>query len=425
MRKLWLIGLIGMMILIILSSCAKREPAVKKKEIVFTIWGSVAEANQMKGWLEKFEKKFPNIKVKLIHPGGSYNEKVLAMCAAGTPPDVMMVGTAGFGIIYALAEKGLLMPLDNYIDEEYRKGIFKEAWKGVTWKGHIYALPREANAEILFYNKDLFDKEGIPYPDESWTWETLIEVAKKITKEENGRIIQYGLYSLPWFITAFAYGCKFFDEEGKFVFKGKEDTGAKKALELYLKAYKEGATPFPLAEETSFGGFWTSILSGRIGMWITGPWGCQELIKRGVKFRWDMALIPKGDRRVTPLTFVGYGITKKAKNKDACLKLIKFLTSPEIMQDFAYTGRAFPASILAFQQSYLKHPGYNQVVHKEIPFESLKYGEEFFRTPYLLEIKQVVKDVSDSVILGKLTIEEGLEEMKDRVIEILQGRKGE
>jgi multiple sugar transport system substrate-binding protein len=39
---------------------------------------------------------------------------------------------------------------------------------------------------VLLYNKDLFDKAGIPYPNNNWKWEDLRNAAKKLTKNNNG-----------------------------------------------------------------------------------------------------------------------------------------------------------------------------------------------------------------------------------------------
>ena len=47
---------------------------------------------------------------------------------------------------------------------------------------------------ILYYNKDLFDKAGVKYPDENWTWDDLLAAAEKLTvKDASGKVKQYAL----------------------------------------------------------------------------------------------------------------------------------------------------------------------------------------------------------------------------------------
>ena len=48
--------------------------------------------------------------------------------------------------------------------------------------GHQYGLPRDLNTIALFYNKTMFDAAGIAYPDDTWDWAKLVEVAKQLTE---------------------------------------------------------------------------------------------------------------------------------------------------------------------------------------------------------------------------------------------------
>jgi multiple sugar transport system substrate-binding protein len=56
-------------------------------------------------------------------------------------------------------------------------------------KGELYALPYANNLNALYYNKDIFDKFGVPYPKDGMLWEDAIELAKKVTRKDND--IQY------------------------------------------------------------------------------------------------------------------------------------------------------------------------------------------------------------------------------------------
>ena len=35
------------------------------------------------------------------------------------------------------------------------------------------SVPINANLTCIVYNKDMFDAEGLPYPDETWTWDDI------------------------------------------------------------------------------------------------------------------------------------------------------------------------------------------------------------------------------------------------------------
>ena len=63
----------------------------------------------------------------------------------------------------------------------------------------LYGLPWIAQPVILYYNPDAFSKAGINPPDESWTWDTFKDAAKKLTiKDASGNITQYGTAFNGW-----------------------------------------------------------------------------------------------------------------------------------------------------------------------------------------------------------------------------------
>ena len=66
-----------------------------------------------------------------------------------------------------------------------------------TADGGQFGLPRDLNTIALYYNKDMFDAAGIPYPDDTWDWAKLVDVAKQLTKDGNGdgKADQWGFYT--------------------------------------------------------------------------------------------------------------------------------------------------------------------------------------------------------------------------------------
>jgi multiple sugar transport system substrate-binding protein len=55
--------------------------------------------------------------------------------------------------------------------------------------GKMYALPIINNTAVLYYNKDIFDKFGVPYPVDGMTWDRAIELAKQLHRSDGG--VQY------------------------------------------------------------------------------------------------------------------------------------------------------------------------------------------------------------------------------------------
>jgi multiple sugar transport system substrate-binding protein len=53
----------------------------------------------------------------------------------------------------------------------------------------MYAMPLSLGFPIMYYNKDIFDKFAVPYPKDGMSWEDVIELAKRVTRQSDG--IQY------------------------------------------------------------------------------------------------------------------------------------------------------------------------------------------------------------------------------------------
>ena len=75
--------------------------------------------------------------------------------------------------------------------------------------GKLYFFPTSWNSVVVFYNKDLFDRAGVPYPSANWTWDDFLKAAKALTKRDaDGKVTQYGYFVpgynfglTPWLLT--------------------------------------------------------------------------------------------------------------------------------------------------------------------------------------------------------------------------------
>lgn len=62
--------------------------------------------------------------------------------------------------------------------------------------GGILGLPYESRITALFFNKQLFDKFGVPYPGQNRTWEETLDLARRLSRTDGG--VQYhGFLAFP------------------------------------------------------------------------------------------------------------------------------------------------------------------------------------------------------------------------------------
>ncbi|MFB9325165.1 ABC transporter substrate-binding protein [Paenibacillus aurantiacus] len=133
-----------------------------------------------------YKREHPEADFKLtVTPVKEYYTKLQTALIGGSGPDLFMMNGPNFNKFASLKLLTDLQPLveqDALDTTVYPDGITKL----YQYEGHQYGLPYYLGSIGLFYNKALFDAAKVPYPDETWTWETLRANAAKLTDKTQG-----------------------------------------------------------------------------------------------------------------------------------------------------------------------------------------------------------------------------------------------
>lgn len=329
-------------------SCVKKDTS-NLIEIKIAYWGDTSEIEAIKKITEKIEKEVPEAKLVLEHIaiGGDptkFSQKILTEAAGGTPPDIAFCEVNLFVDFFS---KGLFIPLNEYMDQDKEfsiKDYFPSIVDRFTVDNQLYIIPRDvAPFAVVYYNKDLFDKEGLTYPTDNWDYNKLVELAKKLTfRNEDGSVKQYGFYTWVWPNFIYGFGGGYVDNVKSPTRCILDDPKSIEGLQFYLDLmYKHRVMPTPSSLDV---GYQELFKTGKLAMYCSGIWETPQL-RKGVTFDWDVVMFPKGprDRRFAS-GGSGYGILKWCKNKDVAWKVLKRLASAEAQVDLAKIGLAQPAS---------------------------------------------------------------------------------
>ena len=140
-------------------------------EIVYQDWRTDWFSGMAQQMLETFNAAHPNIHVFYTPDPNNLDEKMVADFQEGTAPDVLQ-GCCDF--LPAWGQKGYLLDLRPYVEADLDRSTIND-WDQAQYRalftrhGVQFALPKYHGALALFYNKDLFDRHGVAYPDGSWT----------------------------------------------------------------------------------------------------------------------------------------------------------------------------------------------------------------------------------------------------------------
>lgn len=309
-------------------------------EITYSTWGSLDEKKVNELIIAEFEKDYPGTKVNLEFIPDGYIQKIETMFVGGTAPDVIY----GHPYYFAnWASKGLLMDLDSRFtaDSTYfmDKKFATKMYDSFMWQGKHIATINGHDTFLLYYNKDLFDKAGVAYPTDEWTWDDFVAAGQKLTKTD-GADKQYGftVSSWPVFVNAFIYSfggslVDNVDHPTKVTFNNPDTVAALKFLQDLIFTYKIAPTP---QDSQQLGG---SFDTGKVAMDITGMWAVVSR-KNITDFKWDVANMPlaKGKPRGTTALYAGYAIYKDTKNPDLAWEFAKYFQSDKAQKLLAGLG---------------------------------------------------------------------------------------
>jgi multiple sugar transport system substrate-binding protein len=275
--------------------------------------------------------------------------KLVVDAAAGTLPDIIYA--QGTQIQYYISQK-IVIPMTPYLnrDKAFDVADFpKVALDMYSRAGQAYAIPYDHGPQMLFYNAELFKRHGVAPPDERWTFDTLVEAARKLTIPDQ----QWGLMDAgprgSWSLLSYLapWGASWVDEtETRTQI---DSAGAVNAMQYWMDLYfKHKVAPVPGTYQAGWGDQNNPWMLGKVGMVLGGPWTVREWRSRNVALDAPIADYPLGPagKRVSSSMGSGYPITSGSKFKDeAWLYTAEFLGKDlerSMMGQFVQLGTGTP-----------------------------------------------------------------------------------
>jgi multiple sugar transport system substrate-binding protein len=332
----------------------------------------------------------------------------MTQAAAGSLPDLLY---CQFAWAQQFIQQGSFINLQSYIDADpnFKLDDFTPP-SLVSYKkdGDLYLVPYDEGPLLLYWNVDMFDKQGVKHPTADWTMDDLLEAAIQLTHGEGPNKV-FGFDGLPAPDGAmnanylYPWGAKFWNEpeENECHLNTPE---AIEALQWWVDfRLKHKVTPTP-AEWGTLNGGWLGFAAEKVGMFQQGTWYTPVLVK-DAKFKWDIAHWPKGPTAHTTSSMgSGYGITKDSANPDpAWTYLNDYLSVDGQIFMWASTGRGSPSRISAWD-AYFESP--HAPEGAPIVLEALQTyaAHDVLDTPIGPEITQTAQPTWDLVLLGEMDV---------------------
>jgi multiple sugar transport system substrate-binding protein len=333
---------LSMIAILLLSACGGISG---KTKISMMMWGDPAELEVWNQIVADFQTANPGITVGVeVSDWDSYWTKLKTLLAANTPPDVFAID-APYYLDYQ--SKGTLLSLQSYIDADptVLDGIYPQTLQAYQTPNGYFGIPRDFQTIALFYNKDMFDAAGLPYPTANMTWEDLRTAAMTLTRDTNGDGTpeQYGftfdMWDMEpgWSEALWSYGGDIINADHTQTLIGSPE--ARQAWQLlYDMTFVDKSVP-DANTSGQYGG--DLFLAGMAAMMPMGHWTVPSYSE--ASFKWDVAPMPSGPAgRVTSVNSAGFVIANGSKHPDASWQFLKFVLGSPAQTRLAELGFACP-----------------------------------------------------------------------------------
>ncbi|MCU6710197.1 extracellular solute-binding protein [Paenibacillus sp. J5C_2022] len=391
----------------------KPEPVTIK---VYSHWPNMPSDDDFQQFfVEPLKKSHPHITLERIKPAEGM--RIQDLVAAGDIPDIL-IGTVhdltNYGKLGLYYDLRTLVKENNFDLGSLESNIMKIV-ESYGQEGEIYAIPYYVNYNVLWYNKEIFDKFGVDYPTDGMYWEDVVDLAKLLTRTD-GSVQYQGL------------NVENVSRIGLQVSDGTLDpTAMQPMIDKWKPAYElfktitsiEGNQPMKKVDFSK-----ELFLQGTQAMIATSDI-TNQLMAVQSPFEWDMVTFPQ--HKDSPGTY-GYGgsralmIAKTSEHKQEAFQLIQSLLSEEVQLEWSKLGKLSPLTTESVQK----------VFGSAVPIYDGKNVEAIFKlkpkwftpTDYHHEMTKIIHKHMYDLYEGKdvnTVIRETEQEMQQKLEELKRG----
>jgi multiple sugar transport system substrate-binding protein len=370
-------------------------------------WNITAE-----GLAADFNAQFPqyNLKIDLL-PINGYQDNAIASILAGNPPDILDID---LGWVSTFASRDLLSDLTDQVKDRLNPADFiKSAWDSSIYNGKLYGIPNRGLGAVIFYNKNIFDQAGVPYPVEGWTYAEYLSTAQKLTipGQRYGAGIAADASDPSNVFTCFApvlwaFGGEFFSTDGKKCLMNTPE--AVQAIAYYTELYTkhkvvpEGSLNYTISRDVLPLFDQNTVAMLPFGVQAVNTFNANPNLKYGV------VQLPQNTCRSAGWTFT---IPVTSAHPKEALDFIFWYSQPAVMAKHT----AIEPSLLKVWEDY---PPWNGPVHKELA-KAANNGRPLPSISSWGQASLIIVNELQQVLQGRKTPQQGGDSMVSQIEPLL------
>ncbi|TNJ61378.1 extracellular solute-binding protein [Paenibacillus hemerocallicola] len=334
--------------ILIASGCSSQSTSteIPVKEAPVALAPAELNIYSTSGWTEEafndrfgnaIRKQFPQHKINYIQrkAGAQYDDLI----ASNTPIDMVWDSIANFStgpMNYNMQYDMTELIKKHDVNTSAIEPTLLQSVRELS-EGKLYALPVVNNTLVMFYNKSIFDKFGVPYLKDGMTCDEITEVSQKLTRSDSG--VQYVGLGMPYstFVRLNQFSVPYVDAQTETPTINTNEKW-KNVFDILLKQAAIPGYSDIVRSEKKIPDV-NSFIKGYVGMLATLS---NQYLTQGVSdLNWDTVSLPsyKEAPGVGPQHYPTlFGVSAISKHKDQAMEIIKYLVSDEYQLGVSKSG---------------------------------------------------------------------------------------
>ncbi len=359
---------LSVLILFLVSGLAGCDSAGNRAQVI-EFWAMGQEGEQVKALLPDFERRHPDLRVRVQQiPWSAAHEKLLTAYAGDAMPDVFQLGNTWIPEFVALRA---IEPLDERL-KSWPAATLNDYFPGILATNRLdhrtYALPWYVDTRLLFYRRDLLAAAG--FADTPATWDDWLKAMAALkTSNDPARyaiLLPINEWQLP-VILALQRGATLLRDHNQY--GDFQNPLFRDAFAAYLNLFAQGLAP-PVSN-TQMANLYQEFAKGTFAVYISGPWNIGEFGRRlpaTVQPHWDTAALPtfEGAAGVSLAGGASLALNRTSPRQEAAWKLLEFLAEPEQQARFYQLTGDLPARQSAWNDPVLAGNRYAQAFRQQL-----------------------------------------------------------
>lgn len=301
------------------------------EDVTLRVWDTFADQTTgMDAFIAAFEEANPGIKIERdVQSIDEMRPVIQTALNAGTGPDVMYYDT-GPAFAGALAEAGLLLPLDDMYDGGMLDAVYPWTRERASFDGTSYGIGNEVEFLGVYYNREMFADLGLEVPT---THEEFVAVAEAIKEAGNVPIAFGDADGWPAFHIFSLYANNIVgksDLEAMIAGDASwDDPRVVASIEPFFVDMNEAGLLAPSVNAVNYEDSINLFTTGLGGMMVTGTWLIQAMNDSGLDVGWFFLPAPDGMTTLPPAGLgSGYFVSAGTEHPEEAQAFLEFLFDP-------------------------------------------------------------------------------------------------